>query len=284
MATLLRVTLPLAAAALTSLLASPALAGQVVIFDETWVHSADIPDSHHYIESLETMLDDWTAPIDYTQGTVWIHLEVLTKPTDTPTRFQLCMEGTPTYACTNQSPVYTDVGVYEWETTFDQMWSPPNEIMDWSQGVNAFACILKDTDNGKPSAGNVGEETAALYMPTQVRMVMTVVEAGSVYMSPSEMGGESDTGGETDGGGETEGTSTDGDSGSSEDESDSGDSGSEESGDPEPSTEDSGSSESAGQAPTAGSGCGCSSTPAGRGPLGLVGLLLGGLLLSRRRR
>ena len=46
-------------------------------------------------------------------------------------------------------------------------------MVDWTLGVNKLACILKDTMNGKPSADNVGPETAALYMPTEVRMVVT---------------------------------------------------------------------------------------------------------------
>lgn len=168
--------------------------------------------------------------------------------------------------------------------------------MDWSQGVNAFACILKDTQNGKPSADNVGDEVAALYMPTEVRMVMTVVEAGSVYMSPSEMGGDTDTetGGETsdgEGGSESEsdsGTTSDsGDPGdeSSSGDSSSGDSSSEDSGDSGGSSEDEvGTSDGVGQQPEQSTGCGCSSTPAEPAPLGFAGLLLGGLALLRRRR
>ncbi|WAS92312.1 MYXO-CTERM sorting domain-containing protein [Nannocystis punicea] len=173
-----------------------ARAGQLVVMDETWVHAPDLADSHYRVTPMMGVPEDWTSPIDWTQGSVWVHLEVLTKPTTQETRFQVCFEANPTYACTLQSPTYTEVGVYEWESTFAQFWSPPNEFVDWTQGVNKFACILKDTMNGKPSADNVGPETAALYMPTEVRMVITLVEPGSTYEPPAPVGEET-TGGES---------------------------------------------------------------------------------------
>ncbi|MCY1066066.1 MYXO-CTERM sorting domain-containing protein [Nannocystis sp. RBIL2] len=188
-----------------------ARAGQLVVMDETWVHAPDLADSHYRVTPMMGVPDDWTSPVDWTQGSVWVHLEVLTKPTAQETKFQVCFEANPTYACTLQSPTYTEVGVYEWESTFAQFWSPPNEFVDWKQGVNKFACILKDTMNGKPSADNVGPETAALYMPTEVRMVITLVEPGSTYEPPAPVGEET-TGGEETTTGETTdapGTSTD---------------------------------------------------------------------------
>ncbi|MFY0535163.1 hypothetical protein [Nannocystis pusilla] len=188
-----------------------ARAGQLVVMDETWVHAPDLADSHYRATPGIDVPEDWTSPIDWTQGSVWVHLEVLSKPTAQETKFQVCFEANPTYACTLQSPTYTEVGIYEWESTFAQFWSPPGEFVDWKQGVNKFACILKDTMNGKPSADNVGPETAALYMPTEVRMVITLVEPGSTYEPPAPVGEET-TGGEETTTGETTdapGTSTD---------------------------------------------------------------------------
>lgn len=192
---------------------SVALAEQVVVFDQTWVHTPELPDSHFRLPPDRGTPADWTSPIDYSQGSAWVYLEVHTKPTDQETKFQVCFEATPTYACTEQSPTYTDVGVYEWETAFAGFWSPPGEFVDWTLGVNNIACILKDTMNGKPSADNVGPEVAALYTPTEVRLVVTLVEAGGVYEPPVPTGastgteGDSDEGGSS-GGGEGAGGST----------------------------------------------------------------------------
>src|SRR5262245_24078917 len=187
----------LGAALVLSLVSSAALADQFVVMDETWVHTPDMPDSHYRVDPSAVTPADWVSPVDYSQGTAWVYLEVHTKPTDQPTKFQVCFEATPTYACTAQSPTYTEVGVYEWATSFSDFWSPPGESVDWTLGVNKLACILKDTMNGKPSADNVGPDTAALYTPTEVRMVVTIVAPGSTYMppTPTGQGGDGGTGG-----------------------------------------------------------------------------------------
>lgn len=175
--------------ALSSVVASRAArADQFVVLDETWDHTPDMPDSHYRVDPTPATPDDWVNGTDYSDGSAWVYLEVQTKPTDQETKFQVCFEATPTYACTAQSPTYTTVGTYEWETRFSDFWSPPGTQVDWAQGTNRIACILKDTMNNKPSADNVGDEVAALYMPTRVRMVVTIVEEGSVYVPPTPTG------------------------------------------------------------------------------------------------
>jgi hypothetical protein len=197
----MKVRTSIAAALLVALWSSAALADQFVVLDETWMHSPDLPDSHYHVSPSAVTPADWVSPIDYSQGTAWVYLEVHTKPTAEPTKFQVCFEATPTYACTAQSPAYTEVGVYEWATSFSDFWSPPGESVDWSQGVNKLACILKDTMNNKPSADNVGPETAALYTPTEVRMVVTIVAPGSTYVPPQPTGmGGGGSGGDGSGG------------------------------------------------------------------------------------
>lgn len=276
------------AVALAMLVPATSLAGQVVVFDETWVHTPEIPDSHFYVEPTPGLLDDWIDPIDYTQGSIWVYLEVFSKPTAEPTRFQVCFEATPTYACTNQSPSYTEVGVYEWESTFGELWSPPGPTVDWSQGVNRFACILKDTMNNKPSADNVGPEVAALYTPTEVRMVVTVVEAGSIYESPTASGESTGTGGSSGAGGSSDGGGTGAGEGTT------GEPSSTSSTAPPPSGQDSsggGSTAATSSSETDGAaqgsddagGCGCTSGGRAGAPAGL-GLALLGLVAIRRRR
>lgn len=169
-------------------LSSLAMADQFVVMDETWTHTPDLADSHKRFDPSVSTPDDWTSPVDYSQGTAWVYLEVHTKPTAQETKFQVCFEANPTYACTDQSPTYTTVGTYEWSTPFSSFWSPPGESVDWSQGDNKLACILKDTMNNKPSADNVGPEMAALYTPTEVRMVVTIVAPGSTYVPPIPTG------------------------------------------------------------------------------------------------
>jgi hypothetical protein len=173
-----------AAVAALSLGSAEALAEQFVVLDSTWEHTPDLADSHYRVTPLPGTPSDWRKPTDYASGTAHVHLEVTTKPSATPTKFQVCFEATPTYACTDQSPTYTTVGVVDWETPFSNFWSPPGTAVDWTLGTKKIALILKDTQNGKPSADNVGTDKAALYMPTQVRMVVTIVAPGSTYVPP----------------------------------------------------------------------------------------------------
>lgn len=295
-----KVQVAVGVALVASLWSGAARAEQIVVLDETWVHGPDMPDSHFRKEPIVGTPTDWVSPVDYSQGTAWVYLEVHSKPTEQETRFQVCFEATPTYACTAQSPIYTTVGTYEWATPFAEFWSPPGEMVDWTLGVNKLACILKDTMNGKPSADNVGPETAALYMPTEVRMVVTIVSPGGVYVPPTPSGAGSTGGDESSGGssgassgevGATSGAATTG----GEDETTTGGS---SSGAPGSSSGDTGgevvttsgaggttSTSGAGESSGAASegeadGCACA-TGAGGG--GWLGLLLG-LGLRRRRR
>lgn len=306
-------------ALIASLAGGAAQAAQVVVMDESWVHAPDLADSHYRVLPMDGTPGDWVNPVNYAGGSAWVYLEVHTKPTQQETRFQVCFEATPTYACTNQSPTYTDVGTYEWETPFANFYQ--GDQVDWTKGTNKIACILKDTMNGKPSADNVGDEKAALYMPTEVRMVVTLVEAGSVYVPPTPTDPEGSTGGDNTGstGGDNTGTtgghtddtgashSTTSDSATSSD--DTGTTGPEgtggtggpittsattggatdptsggATGDSTGTTSSTGASESSdGASDDKASGCSCdaSTAPGDRGALMLLGLLLG--LGSRRR-
>jgi hypothetical protein len=126
---------------------------------------------------------NWVSPIDYSHGTAVVRLEVFTKPTTTATRFQICFEGSPSYACTNQAPAYTTTGVYTWSTPFPNFYQYSS--VNWAQGVRDIALILKDTSNGKPAPENVGATESAKYMPTNLRVTVTLVSPGSTYVDPT---------------------------------------------------------------------------------------------------
>lgn len=165
------------------LIALPSVAAQVVVTDVTYTHSAQTTtDSHYRVVPLPGTPPDWTSPVDYTHGTAVVRLEVFTKPTATPTRFQICFEGSPSYACTDQAPAYTAPGVYTWVTPFTNFYQYAS--VNWSQVPSHIALILKDTNNGKPSPENVGATESAKYMPTLLRVTVTLVGPGSTYVPP----------------------------------------------------------------------------------------------------
>jgi hypothetical protein len=168
-----------------SLTAVTSFAAQVVVTDVTYTHSGQTTsDSHYVLAPRSGTPANWASPVDYSHGTAVVRLEVFTKPTATPTRFQICFEGNPSYACTNQAPAYTTTGVYTWTTPFTSFYQYSS--VNWALGVRDIALILKDTSNGKPSPENVGATESAKYMPTNLRVTVTLVSPGSTYIPPSD--------------------------------------------------------------------------------------------------
>lgn len=206
----------LAALGAWSCFAASARADQLTVVDVTYDHAAETThDSHLIVDASPATPPNLRSPIDYASGTAYVRLEVFTKPSDVPTRFQVCFNAQPTYACTHQAPPYTTTGVYTWATPFDEMWQ--GELVDWSRGLgDTLSLILKDTMNGKPAPENVGPEIAALYMPTRIRVTVTLVSPGDSYVPPGTTpdAGVADAGVELDAG-RAEDAGTPGDAGAS---------------------------------------------------------------------
>lgn len=165
---------PLCALVCWSAIPSSARAEQFVLVDLSYTHSSSTTnDSHYYPQLPDDRPKDWTAPVDYANGSVHIELDVKTKPAgNAPTKYQLCFEGTPDYACTLQSPTYTSTGHVEWDSPFDDFWY--GGTVDWSKGVKQMPMILKDDNNNKP-AGD------PKYMPTDLHVLVVLVSAGDKY-------------------------------------------------------------------------------------------------------
>lgn len=161
-------------------LSAHARADQFIVTDVTYTHSAQTTeDSHYRVSPSAATPKDWTKSPDWTKGSVHVLLEVKTKPSETPTKFQICFEGTPNYACTYQSDAYTKPDTYEWTTPFKNFYSDPMKpAMNWANGVSKVALILKDANNGKPQ-GNPA------YVPSDLRVEVAVVSEGSTYKPPS---------------------------------------------------------------------------------------------------
>lgn len=167
-----------------------ARADQFVVTDVSYTHSKDTTeDSHYRLKPLTGTPTDWTKPVDYSKGTVHLIVDVKTKPAgDTPTKFQICFEGTPAYACTDQSPTYTKTGRVEWNAKFADFWYGGE--VDWSKGTKQVALILKDTNNNKPQGD-------PKYVPTELHVQVTLVSPGASFVPPpaAGSGGSSGTGG-----------------------------------------------------------------------------------------
>lgn len=168
--------------------ASQLRAEQFVLFDATFtftredaLNSKPSP-SHYYVR--EDGLDprrpkDWTAPVDYRNGTVHLRLEVLEKPAGgQATSWSVCYipyKGrNHGYGCIGTGP-YTATGLIERDLDMTTFWQ--NEDIVWSAGIREMHLVLKDDKNLHAHKRPDPEK----FFPTKVRMTLIQVSKGSTY-------------------------------------------------------------------------------------------------------
>ena len=97
---------------------------------------------------------DWTAPVDYRNGTVHIRAEVIEKPEGgEPTTWTLCYipnrgQGNG-YGCTGTG-IYREKGVYEQDVSMKSFWE--NDSIIWSEGIKQMDLVIKDNSGGSGHA------------------------------------------------------------------------------------------------------------------------------------
>lgn len=167
-----------------------AQADQFVLFDVTFPFTKEEADnskpspSHYYVKSDQLNPErpkDWTAPVDYRNGTVHLRLEVLEKPAgDAPTTWSICYipnkgqnQG---YGCFNAG-VYTQAGVYEKDVPMNTFWQ--NDAIVWSEGIKEMHLVIKDDSGGKGHAHKRADHEK--FFPTKVRFTAIQVSKGATY-------------------------------------------------------------------------------------------------------
>ncbi|MGH1483970.1 MAG: hypothetical protein ACRBM6_35710 [Geminicoccales bacterium] len=167
-----------------------ATAQQFVLFDETFTYTKEDADtsepnpSHYYVTG--DMLnperpEDWTAPIDYRNGSVHIRLEVIEKPKgDAPTIWSLCYSPNVGrkngYGCTSTG-LYRTEGVHERDVSMRKFWE--NDSIVWEKGIKRMSLVIKD-DNPKKGHAHQRKDHER-YFPTKVRIMMVQVAEGATY-------------------------------------------------------------------------------------------------------
>jgi hypothetical protein len=182
-------------------------AEQFVLFDVTFTFTKADADnskpskSHYYVKG--DMLNpnrprDWTAPVDYRNGTVHIRAEVIEKPAGgEPTTWTLCYipnkgQGNG-YGCTG-TDLYREEGVYEKDVSMKSFWE--NDSIVWSEGIKQMDLVIKDNSGGKGHAHK--RPDSEKFFPTKMRITMVQVSAGSTYdpsLVPGFPRGTGDAGG-----------------------------------------------------------------------------------------
>jgi hypothetical protein len=186
-------------ATVLGLLALPASAmaqpPQLVAFDV--VYTAEYYDMtvkgehyHHLVLPAPTEPASWTSPIDYSKGTVYFHLEVMTKPSARSTWITVCFDGDlEAYGCI-ETGAYTTTGVHDSMRPLSSAWQYGK--IQWSKRRTQYHLAIKDAarDNFPP------DSEQGQFVPSKMRIVMTIVPPGGKYTPPpsSEGGGGSDAG------------------------------------------------------------------------------------------
>jgi hypothetical protein len=165
-------------------------ASQFVLFDATFTYTKADADnstpskSHYYVREPLLNIDrpkDWTAPVDYRNGTVHIRIEVLEKPAGgEATTWTLCYipnkgQGNG-YGCTG-TDLYTEPGVYEKVVPMTAFWE--NRSILWEHGIKQMDLVMKDASGGRGHAHRRADHEK--FFPTRVRIRMTQVAAGARY-------------------------------------------------------------------------------------------------------
>ena len=170
--------------------ASAARAEQFVLFDVTFSYTKKDADnsrpskSHYYVKGEKLNPDrprDWTAPVDYRNGTAHIRLEVLDKPPGgAPTTWTICYipnkgQGNG-YGCTGTG-IYREAGVYERDVSMREFWE--NESIVWAEGIKQMDLVIKDDSGGRGHAHK--RKDSEKFFPTKMRITVVQVSAGSKY-------------------------------------------------------------------------------------------------------
>jgi hypothetical protein len=152
--------------------------GQLLVFDVSYeANSMTTHNAHYDVKPLPDQPANWKSPIDYTAGTAYMHLEVMTKPSDLPTQIDVCFDGDLAgYGCIS-TDLYTTTGVHETVAKLSTMWQ--FDKVAWTKKRTLYQLVIKDKNNVN------GGNPPTAFLPTKVRMVFTIVPPGGTYVPPT---------------------------------------------------------------------------------------------------
>jgi hypothetical protein len=163
-----------------------ASAQQMVAFDV--VYTAELNDGtvkgetfHHLVKPAADQPANWTAPVNYAKGTAYIHLDVMSKPSARPTIITVCFDGDlEGYGCIDTKS-YTAVGVHDTTSAMTSTWQYGK--IAWTKPRTEFHLVIKDPALG----GTQGGKPASDFVPSVMRIVLTIVPPGGTYVPPAPL-------------------------------------------------------------------------------------------------
>jgi hypothetical protein len=176
----LATSLTLAPALMSVAVAAPARAEQMVLFDISYTHTADRNAHHQVSGAMLNQPSNWTAPINYANGTIHFYQEVETKPSKLVTIVDFCFISSGGYGCIETLP-YTTTGVNETERSMAPggHWYQRDQI-NFATKIGSIELVLKD-----PATYTNGCPNKADCLPSKMRFVATLVSPGGTYQRPT---------------------------------------------------------------------------------------------------
>lgn len=166
--------------------ASSAQAQQFVLVDETYTaNSMNTMDSHFKIAPKAGIPADWTKPVNYAGGKAYVELQILEKPSDVPTLYNVCFMNSVNYSCMPYGPAYTATGPNPFNSAIMDFWQ--NDVMDWTKGVSEVQIVLKNMMEQK-------RQGDPQFYPMKAHVTISIVPPGGTYVKPTS-GGQVGAGG-----------------------------------------------------------------------------------------
>jgi tetratricopeptide (TPR) repeat protein len=141
-----------------------------------------------FFEAPSALVRDLTGPDSYAAGTVYQRLEVISKPSDAPVSYQLCLVpnddiGVRPACSTSGTLQFTTPGVYESAqpvSTFSQ-----SNAIDWRRGISDLFVVIRDAQGNPVDPRYFFDSAGPLeldrYYPMQVRYQAMIIPAGSSF-------------------------------------------------------------------------------------------------------
>ena len=127
---------------------------------------------------------DWTQPVNYAGGTIYLRIEVHHQPQPQSMRLQICWSQPGRETCTRAGRIVGQPGaVSTWSQPVARLWSADNGAVDWTQPRN-HAIFVRDAANHIVSDygdWNWGGHDPNQWFPLDVRFTAVVVAAGGTF-------------------------------------------------------------------------------------------------------
>lgn len=168
---------------------APAQGGaQVKLLNIAYTHDSEATGTgaYSFFGAPGTLATSFTAPVDYASGTVYQRLEVLSKPSDTPVQYQLCLvpkDISTSPACSNAKLSFSGPGVYENNQPLSSFLN--YNRVNWSSGIDNVMLVVKDGE-GRPVDSSYFTQSGDdleldNYFPMNVRFEAVIVPPGGSF-------------------------------------------------------------------------------------------------------